>query len=177
MSDMHIIGWVCVLGWQTGITSIGYLAGTQIQGLLVLNDSSYVFERWHGTLLLISISFVAIIFNTVFVRHLPMVEGLILILHVFGFFAIMIPLWVLAPRNSAKEVFTEFTDGGNWGSTGLSTLIGMLSPVFAFIGTFPTFPTLHGLTDDGIGPDSATHMCTCPPLLRDLCVRSAYPYL
>ena len=68
------------------------------------------------------------------VKHLPMVEGLILILHVFGFFAILIPLWVLAPRNSAKAVFTEFTDGGNWNSMGLSTLIGILSPVFAFIG-------------------------------------------
>ena len=135
MSNQYVVGWICVLGWQTGITSIAFLAGTQIQGLLVLNDSSYVFERWHGTLLVMAISFIAVIFNTLFVKHLPMVEGMILTLHVFGFFAILIPLWVLAPRNNAKVVFTEFTDGGNWGNKGLSTLIGMLSPVFAFIGT------------------------------------------
>ncbi|KAA6406935.1 MAG: amino acid transporter [Lasallia pustulata] len=137
----YLTGWICVLGWQTGIASVGYLAGTQIQGLLVLNDSSYGYERWHSTLLMIAISFIAVFFNTVFAKYLPMVEGLILILHVFGFFAILVTLWVLAPRNSAKDVFTTFTDGGNWGSAGLSTLIGMLSPVFAFI-----------------GPDSATHM-------------------
>lgn len=137
MSDMHVVGWVCVLGWQTGITSIGFLAGTQIQGLLVLNYPSYVYERWHGTLLVIAVSFIAVIFNTVFVKQLPMVEGVILVLHVFGFFAILIPLWVLAPHNSAKEVFTVFTDGGNWGSMGLSTLIGVLSPALSFIGRLP----------------------------------------
>ncbi|KAA6414477.1 MAG: amino acid transporter [Lasallia pustulata] len=137
----YVTGWICVLGWQTGITSVAFLAGTQIQGLLVLNDPSYVFKQWHGTLLVIAISVIAIIFNTVLVKQLPMVEGTILMLHIFGFLAILIPLWVLAPRNSAKDVFTVFSDGGNWGSMGLSTLIGVLSPALAFI-----------------GPDSATHM-------------------
>jgi len=47
----------------------------------------------------------------------------------------------MAPRNSAKMVFTQFTDGGNWGNIGLSCLVGMLGPVFTFI-----------------GPDSAAHM-------------------
>ena len=129
------------LGWQTGITSIAFLTASQIQSLLVLNDASYIFERWHGTLLIIAISFFAIIFNTYLAKRLPLVEGVILILHICGFFAILIPLWVLAPRNAAEAVFTEFTDGGNWGNIGLSCLIGMLSPVFSFI-----------------GPDSATHM-------------------
>jgi amino acid transporter len=64
-----------------------------------------------------------------------------LILHICGFFAILIPLWVLGERSNASEVFTTFTDGGGWGSIGLSCLIGMLSPIFSFI-----------------GPDSATHM-------------------
>ena len=122
------------MGWQTGIASIGFLAGTQIQGLLVLNKSDYVFERWHGTLLVIAVACFSIIFNTVAARQLPMVEGLVLILHVFGFFAILIPLWVLAPRTSAKDVFTLFSDNGQWGNVGLSTLIGMLSPVFTLLG-------------------------------------------
>lgn len=130
-----------MLGWQTGITSIAFLATSQIQSLLVINDSSYVFEQWQGTLFIIAISFFAIIFNTYLAKRLPLVEGIILILHVCGFFAILIPLWVLSPRSEAKAVFTEFTDGGNWGNTGLSVLVGMLSPVFSFI-----------------GPDSATHV-------------------
>lgn len=67
----------------------------------------------------------AIIFNTFLAKKLPLVEGFILIIHVVGAFAIMIPLWVLAPRNSAKAVFTNFANEGGWSSTGVSVLIGM----------------------------------------------------
>ncbi|UNI19419.1 hypothetical protein JDV02_005603 [Purpureocillium takamizusanense] len=137
----YITGWICVLGWQTGITSIAFLTASQIQSLMVITNTSYHFERWHGTLLIIAISFFAIIFNSYLAKRLPLVEGLILILHICGFFAILIPLWVLAPRNEARTVFTNFNDGGDWGSAGLAVLVGMLSPVFAFIGA-----------------DSATHM-------------------
>ena len=129
------------MGWQTGITSIAFLTALQIQSLLVINDANYVFENWQTTLFIIAISFFAIIFNTYLANRLPLVEGIVLILHICGFFAILIPLWVLAPRNTAEEVFTQFSDGGNWGNIGLSCLVGMLSPIFSFI-----------------GPDSAVHM-------------------
>lgn len=134
------------MGWQTGIASISFLAGTQIQGLLVLNDSTYGYERWHGTLLVIAIASFSIIFNTVAAKQLPMVEGLVLILHVFGFFAILIPLWVLAPRNSASMVFTQFSDNGGWGNVGLACLIGLLSPTYTLLGRRGPFVSedLHG---------------------------------
>lgn len=128
------------MGWQTGITSVAFLAGTQIQGLLVLNyPDTYTFERWHGTLLVIAVSCFAVIFNTVAAKQLPMIEGLVLILHVFGFFAILIPLWVLAPRNSASDVFTQFSNSGGWSNLGLSCLVGMLSPVFTLLGKLTNF--------------------------------------
>ncbi|KAI7284923.1 hypothetical protein KC345_g2030 [Hortaea werneckii] len=82
-------GWLGVLGWQTGIAFSGYLTGTQIQGLLVLNYPGYVFERWHGTLLIIAMLSFAVFFNTVLAHRLPLVEGLILFIHVFGFIAHM----------------------------------------------------------------------------------------
>lgn len=140
----YVTGWVCVLGWQTGTTSIAFVTAGQIQSLMVINDVSYTFERWHGTLLVLAITLFAILFNTYLAKRLPMVEGIVLFLHVCGFIAILVPLWVLAPRNNAHAVFTEFHNGGGWSSTGLSVLIGMLSPVFAFL-----------------GPDSATHVRPC----------------
>ena len=63
-----------------------------------------------------------------------MVEGSILVLHIVGFFAIIIPLWVLAPRNSAKMVFTEFQNLGGWSSQGLSFMVGLLSPIYTLLG-------------------------------------------
>ena len=122
------------MGWQTGITSVGFLASSQIQGLLVLNYPDYVFERWHGTLLLIAMILFSIFFNSFAAKYLPMVEGLILVLHIFGFFAIMIPLWALAPRNDASVVFTQFNNGGQWPTQGLSCMVGLLSAVYGLFG-------------------------------------------
>jgi amino acid transporter len=138
-----MLGWLCAMGWQCAIVSIAFLAGTIIQGLIVLNNPNYDFQRWHGTLLVIAITLFSIIFNTFLAKRLPFVEVLILILHVCGLFAIVIPLWVLAPRRSAKQVFTEFNNVGAWNSAGTATLVGFSTTITALIGY-----------------DCAVHMCT-----------------
>jgi Mn2+/Fe2+ NRAMP family transporter len=74
-------------------------------------------------------------------KELPLVEGTVLILHIVAFFAIMIPLWVLAPRTSAKSVFTEFTSQNGWSNTGLACLGGIIGPTVSLLGS-----------------DAATHM-------------------
>ena len=127
-------GWLSVLGWQVGTSSIAYLAGTQIQGLVILNTESYTPQRWHGTLIIIAIASFSIIFNTFLARKLPLVEGTILVFHIFGFFAIFITLWVLAPRGKASDVFGQFQDNAGWGNIGLACLVGQLAPIFALIG-------------------------------------------
>ena len=56
-----------------------------------------------------------------------------MVLHVFGFFAFIVVLWVMGPRGDSK-VWTEFQDNGNWGNVGLSCLVGLTSPVITLIG-------------------------------------------
>ena len=90
---------------------------------------------------MIAVASYSIIFNTVLARRLPLIEGIVLILHLFGFFAILIVLWVLAPRSKASDVFGQFQDNAGWGSVGLSCLVGMLAPIFSLLGS-----------------DAATHM-------------------
>ncbi|RKU42407.1 hypothetical protein DL546_005020 [Coniochaeta pulveracea] len=130
----YIVGWISVLGWQTGLASLAFLVGTMIQGLITLNNPDYVPQGWHGTLLVIAVTAFCIIFNTVLAQRLPMVEGLVLMVHILGFFAVLIPLWVLAPRASASDVFTTFLNLGGWSSTGLAFFVGLLSPVYTLIG-------------------------------------------
>lgn len=137
----YITGWLCVLGWQVNISSGSYLVATQIQGIIALNDAEYVAEQWHATLLIIAVAAVAILFNTFFAKKLPLIEGVILIIHVFGFFGILIPLWALSPRQSAKAVFTEFANANGWPSQGVACLVGIIGPIYSLI-----------------GPDSAVHM-------------------
>lgn len=130
----YIVGWISVLGWQTGLASLTFLAGTMIQGLITLNHPDYVPQGWHGTLLVIAVTAFCIIFNTFLAKRLPMVEGLVLIIHILGFFAVLIPLWVLGPRASPAEVFTSFHNLGGWSTTGLAFFVGLLSPVYTLIG-------------------------------------------
>jgi hypothetical protein len=81
-----------------------------------LNNASYVPKRWHGTLLVIAVATFSIVFNTLLARKLPLIEGTVLVLHVFGIFAIFITIWVLSPRSTSSEVFGEFQDNAGWGS-------------------------------------------------------------
>lgn len=129
----YIVGWLGVLGWQTGCCFAGYAAGTQIQGLIILNTDSYVPQRWHGSLLAIGILVFAAVFNTFLAQKLHLVEGFILIIHIGGFFGIMITLWVLSPLAPSNKVWTTFVDPG-WGNQGLSTLVGIVASVAPLLG-------------------------------------------
>lgn len=147
---MMEVGWLSVLGWQAAFASICFLCGTLIQGLLAFNypgpAGAYVYEsqRWHGTLLTIAIAAVGTLVNTFGARFLPSLEGVILGLHLFGFIAVLVPLWVMSPGQASGEVvWTEFTNSGGWSSMGLACLVGQLTPIFSWT-----------------GPDAATHMCT-----------------
>lgn len=91
---------------------------------------------------MIAVVLIATFFNTYGASQLPTLEGIILVLHIFGFFAILIPLWVLAPRNSAVDVFTKFNNGGGWPTMGSAALIGQIVPVFCFVGMMSHFSTL-----------------------------------
>ena len=137
-----------MMGWQAGFLSVGFIVGTIIQGLIVLNDPSYVFEWWHGTLLVWAITAFCFVFNTFLAKRLPAVEGVVLVIHMVGLFAVIVPLWILSPRATATEALLTFTNGGGWSTTGLSAMIGLLTPM-GFLCRF----------------DCAVHMCPCSSLL------------
>ena len=107
----------------------------QIQGLITLNDSRYVPQQWHGTLLVIAVVLFAIVFNTSMAKQLPIIEIVILVIHIVGLFAIIIPLLVMAPeKNSGKVALLDFFNGGNWPTVGLATMIGLLTPLGSMLG-------------------------------------------
>lgn len=76
-----------------------------IQGLIALNVENYVWQSYHGTLLTIAVLAFSVIFNTSMSSYLPMIEGIILVLHVTGILAITIPLWALTPDRSLASCF------------------------------------------------------------------------
>ena len=85
-------GWLIVCGWQAILAGAGYLTGTMIVALIQLNHVSYVPKLWHGTLLFWAAVVVAVLINTVTARLLPKIEVFILVLHIVGFFAVLVPI-------------------------------------------------------------------------------------
>lgn len=96
-------GWLCATGWQVFLASVAFIVGTIIQGLIILNNELYEYKAWHGTLLAIAVIGFSIIFNTSLATRLPLIEGIVLIIHMTGLFGVIIPLWVLAPRGNARR--------------------------------------------------------------------------
>ena len=77
---------------------------------------------------------VCMFFNTFLGFLLPAIEVLVLILHVLGFVAVLIPLTYLGPHGSAKEIFTTFLNAGGWPTMPLSFFIGLQGSAAAFLG-------------------------------------------
>ena len=77
---------------------------------------------------------ISVIANTVIGVHLPQIQICVLVVHVLGFFALMIPLVSLSTHNPVSDVFTSFTDNGGWESQGLSFFLGLTGTAFAILG-------------------------------------------
>ncbi|PSN60203.1 GABA permease [Corynespora cassiicola Philippines] len=130
----YLIGWLGILGYQVGVTIGGFLSGQIIQGLIVLNNPSYDYQRWHGTLIAMLITILVALFNIFMASWLPFIETLILILHLAAWVGVIVPLWVLAPKTPHAQVWNSFVDSG-WGNTGVACLVGMITNVGSFIGS------------------------------------------
>ncbi|KAI1419533.1 hypothetical protein F5Y12DRAFT_720605 [Xylaria sp. FL1777] len=65
---------------------------TIVQGIIVLTNLSYVVRQWHTILIIWAITFFTATLNITTDRTLAKIEGLIVILHLAGFFVIPVPL-------------------------------------------------------------------------------------
>ncbi|CAF9941995.1 hypothetical protein IMSHALPRED_003142 [Imshaugia aleurites] len=137
----YITGWLTSIAWIAVLATGSVFVGTIWQGLIILDNDSYQPQKWQGTLLCWAVLAVAVFINTVVSGLLPMIEGIILVLHVLGFVAVIVPLVYLSPHGSAASVFKTVLNEGGWPTQGMSYCVG-------FIGNVATF----------VGADAAVHM-------------------
>ncbi|KAI1186938.1 putative GABA permease [Nemania serpens] len=132
----YLTGWLAITGWQALIASGAFVSGTMIQGLILLTHPGYaaVMKNWHGTLLLWAVVLFSYAINAAVGSLLAKFEGLVLVLHILGFFAVILPLLLLSPHGSAKDVFETWVNAGLWQTQGLSFSVGIIGNVFAFLG-------------------------------------------
>ena len=125
----YVVGWMSTLSWQAGNASGSFLTGTIIQALIVVNYPSYTAEPWQGTLLVFAMVLVLYVVNIYGAQVWPSIQNGLLILHILAFLAVIITLWALAPHQTAKAVFTQFTNSGGWSTMGLSLMVGQISAI------------------------------------------------
>lgn len=125
---------MATLSWQAGNASGAFIAGLVVQGIMTVNNSDYGPTNWQGTLFVFATALLVRIVNTFFMRWIPLLQNLLMALHVSAFSAVFIVLWVGAPHNSASDVFTTFTNEGGWRSNGLSLMIGQITAIYGLVG-------------------------------------------
>jgi choline transport protein len=129
----YITGWVTLIGWQATAASSAYLAGTVLQSTILLCNANYSPKPYQAMLLGWAVLAFSVVINTIGSKTLAHFEGVILIVHILGFFAIIIPLVYLAPHHDAS-ILTTFVNSGGWSTQGLSMMVGLPSSVFALVG-------------------------------------------
>ncbi|KAF4340158.1 amino acid transporter [Fusarium beomiforme] len=129
-----VTGWVSIGGQVILTSSAAFAAGLQMQALIIVNNETYVPERWRGMLFYWAVLVYAMVLNLWGDRMLPHINTLSGAIHVIGFVTIVVVLGVMAPKNTASFVFSEVTNSSGWSSDGVSWLVGLLSAVYPFLG-------------------------------------------
>lgn len=103
--------------------------------MITIYHPSYQQQNWQQSLVMIAVAVVATLMNTYGAKKLPILEGIVLVVQVVGFFSIIIPLWVLSPKAPASEVFGSFSNYGGWSSIGAACFVGSITATASFAGS------------------------------------------
>lgn len=124
-------GWITVFAWMAVCAQVCFLEGTIIQGLILLNDNSYIPQPFHGTLLAWAILALPLFCNIFARKILAPLEIIGGVLHIALFVVFIVVLVVFSPRSTSSFVFTTTTTGlSGWSSPGIQWCVGLLSGAF-----------------------------------------------
>ena len=133
MAD-HDLGWLTSIAWVAVLATGSIYVGTIIQGLIIFNKPNYDAQKWQGTLLCWAVISLAVFVNTIASGLLPIIESIILVFHILGFVAVLVPLVSLAPHGSVASVFQTSLNEGGWPTQGMSYCVGFIGNVATFVG-------------------------------------------
>ena len=122
------------LNWLAAFASSVFVSTTIIEVLIDVTNSSFTFPNWQYTLIMFAVLAVTVLLNTWGAKILPMLETVSLFGHIGGFVITLIPLWVLAPKNSAHAVFMGVVNNGGWSNTGTSCLVAQVTVLYCNLG-------------------------------------------
>lgn len=123
-----IQGWLTTFAWIAFLTATVYPCAAMTQGLIGLNNPTYIPERWHITLIMWAFLTLIIALNIYARTVLVGIELIGGVLHVVFFIATTVALAVMAPKSSASFVFTEsFFGQSGWSNQSIQWFLGLLT--------------------------------------------------
>lgn len=149
------------LAWLASVASSLFVVATLIENMINLTNSSFAFPNWQYTLIMLACLVLTIFLNTWGAPVLPMVETISLFGHIGGFIIFVVPLWVLAPKNTAHAVFAEVVNSGGWSNTGTSCLVAQVTVLYCNLGMHLVPISRKGsyVIMSSTGSDTAVHIC------------------
>ncbi|KAH8665012.1 amino acid transporter-like protein [Tricladium varicosporioides] len=131
----YAAGWMSTLGWLASVSSSVFVLTTLVQAIVQVANAKFSFPAWQYTLIMLAFLIITIGFNTWGAKILPMLETISLFGHLIGFLVTIITILSLAPKNSAKQVFTEVVNNSGWENMGASLLIAQVSVLYCNLGS------------------------------------------
>ncbi|KAF2008287.1 amino acid transporter-like protein [Aaosphaeria arxii CBS 175.79] len=130
----YFTGWILIVAWQAGATSVIYQVSNVIVTLAYAVHADTEISEWKVTLVFCAIIAFAVFVTTVLGRVLPAIESFAFVVLVMGFFSIIIVLAYLAPKLDSSSVFNNYFNGGEWASNGYAVAIGSVPFMYGFNG-------------------------------------------
>jgi choline transport protein len=128
-------GWMSTLGWLASVASSTYVVTAQIEAMVNVYQPDFALSSWQYTLLMWAWTLITIVFNTYAAGILPTLEIVSLVGHLVGFVVVLVPLLVLAPKNSAYDVFVHFENSSGYSSSGAAFLISQVTVIYCNLGS------------------------------------------
>ncbi|OQO09632.1 hypothetical protein B0A48_05034 [Cryoendolithus antarcticus] len=127
-------GWLSLISWQSMLALNCYVMANTVQAMIQVTYPIYIATAGHTTGLSIATILLAAACVVLLKHNLPIYEAVFSICHYFCFVPILVALFIMATKRSAREVFIEFTDlGGGWPSLSLSVLVGQVPNIYVAI--------------------------------------------
>ncbi|KAF2750152.1 hypothetical protein M011DRAFT_492433 [Sporormia fimetaria CBS 119925] len=128
-------GWIATAGWCFACTGGPPTLALIATSLASFNNSNFVAERWHFSLLMVAFMVVPYLVNLWFRKVLNTLEMSAAIGQVCLMIVVIALLLASGPKHDSSFVFKTLTwEQSGWGNKGVSFGIGTLTPVLCFSG-------------------------------------------
>lgn len=139
--------------WQSFVASDCLYAAQILFSLVSMQNPDFEVKNWYEAVTAILIAVLITAVNTWGVRRLAMLENTFVTLHVTGFVIVLVAVAVTGEKQTAREAFLEFYDGGGYPTVGLAVMVRQVAAMWSVLSQF-NICKVHGFKEPSQGHTS-----------------------